>query len=50
MNTAQEVNDRRAASRLFRAAATKEHVCQQNAHTRTRVRFNQEEDGLAEIV
>ncbi|SAH13304.1 Uncharacterised protein [Enterobacter hormaechei] len=50
VNTAQEVNDRRAASRLFRAAATKEHVCQQNAHTRTRVRFNQEEDGLAEIV
>ncbi|CZW09323.1 Uncharacterised protein [Enterobacter hormaechei] len=50
VNTAQEVNDRRAASRLFRAAATKEHVRQQNAHTRTRVRFNQEEDGLAEIV
>ncbi len=50
VNTAQEVNDSRTASRLLRAAATKEHVRQQNAHTRTRVRFNQEEDGLAEVM
>ena len=50
VDTAQEVNDCRTASRLLSAAATKEHVRQQYAHTRTRVGFNQEEDRLAEIV
>ena len=50
MDTAQEVDDRRTASRLFCAATAKEDVRQQYAHTRTRVGFNQEEDRLAEIV
>ena len=50
MDTTQEVNDCRAARRLLSAAATEEHVCQQNAHTRTRVSFNQEEDGFAHLM
>ena len=50
MNTAEEVDDCRATRRLFSATATKEHVCQQNAHTRTRVSFNQEEDRFTQLV
>ncbi len=50
VDTTQEVDDCRTARRLFRAATTKEHVRQQDAHTRTRVSFNQEEDGLAEFM
>ncbi|MNZ81537.1 hypothetical protein D3C78_1002080 [compost metagenome] len=50
VDTTQEVDDCRAACRLFRAAATKEHIRQQNTHTRTWVCFNQEEDGLAEFM
>ena len=50
MNTAEEVDNCRTARRLFRATATKEHVCQQDAHPRTRVGFNQEENRFAEIV
>ena len=50
VDTTQEVNDSRAARRLFSAAATEEHVRQQNAHPRTRVSFDQEEDRLAEVV
>ena len=47
MDTTQEVNDRRTGSRLFSVTTTKHHVRQQNTETRARVRFNQEEDGLA---
>ncbi len=50
VDTAEEVDDSRTASRLLSATATKEHVRQQNTHTRTRVRFDQEEDGFAEVV
>ncbi len=50
MDTAQEVDDSRAARRLFGAAAAKEHVRQQDAHTRTRVGFNQEENRFAEFM
>ena len=50
MDTAQEVDDCRTARRLFSATTTKEHVRQQNAHTRTRVCFNQEEDGFAHLM
>ena len=50
VDTAQEVDDCRTARRLLRAAAAKEHVRQQNAHPRTRVSFNQEEDGFAKLM
>ena len=50
MDTAQEVDDCRTARRLLRTAAAKEHVRQQNAHPRTRVSFNQEEDGFAKLM
>ncbi len=50
MDTTQEVDDSRAARRLLSAAATKEHVRQQDAHTRTWVSFNQEEDGFAHLM
>ena len=50
VDTAQEVDDSRTARRLFRTAATEEHVRQQDAHPRTRVRFDQEEDRLADIM
>ena len=44
MDTTQEVDDCRAAGRLFGTATTEEHVRHQDAHTRTWVRFDQEED------
>ena len=44
VDTAQEVDDCGTACRLLRITATKEHVCQQHAHPRARVGFNQEED------
>ncbi|CQQ89158.1 Uncharacterised protein [Salmonella enterica subsp. enterica serovar Typhimurium str. DT104] len=50
VDTAQEVDDGRAARRLFSAAATEEHVRQQDAHPRTRVSFNQEEDGFTHFM
>ena len=50
MDTTQEVDDCRTARRLFRTTTTKEHVRQQHAHTRTRVRFNQEEDGFTQFM
>ncbi|CCK16800.1 hypothetical protein BN136_2810 [Cronobacter universalis NCTC 9529] len=50
VDTAQEVDDSRAACGLLRAAAAKEHVRQQNTHARTRVGFNQEEDRFAEFM
>ena len=44
MDTAQEVDDCRAARRLLSITTTEEHVRQQHAHTWTWVCFNQEED------
>ncbi len=47
MDAAKEVDDCRTARRLFSTATTKEHIGHQHAHTRTRVGFDQEENGFA---
>ena len=49
VNTAQEVDNSGTTSRLFSATTTKEHVSNQNTHTRAWVGFNQEEDRFTNI-